>query len=409
MKIWYVLPVFPVLSETFVTTELAALRSLGHELAVHTYAPPPAGAGRLLAERGLADLPVSHGTRRAHLAGLAATARRPAVLLGLLGYALCSSWRRPRQLLASLAWVPRSIGIWRDTLRGRPDVVHLFWGHYPSLLGKLVLDRAPQVALTTSLGAYDFTMGYGGSAPVARRAGMVRTYAAVNVPDLLSMGVDERRIVLEFHGIDLSLLPDPPPAQVPGRLVTAGRLIPEKGMDDVLRTFARVLAVRPDATLRVFGEGPDRGRLERLAGELGLAGAVDFAGHVSHALVFAELSKAEVLLFLTRHEAERLPNVVKEAMACECTCVVARSPGIEELMPGREHGFLVEPGDVEGAAEAVLAVLGEDAASRRRRVELARRHVVERFDPRAIGLRLADRWAALAMEAVQRRGGVDAR
>lgn len=347
---------------------------------------------------------MEYGTWRSHLGGLAGALRRPALLVRLLRFVLRNAWRQPRQLAASLCWVPRSLGIYRAVERRAPDVVHLFWGHYPALVGRLVLDRLPRVALTTSLGAYDLTMGYRGGSEVAQEAGMVRTYAAVNVPALLDLGIPEGRIVVEYHGIDLSLIPRPQPGKVRGRIVTAGRLIPVKGMDDVLRVLAEVRAAHPHATLHVLGGGPDRRRLERLADELGVSAAVEFTGHVPHARVFRALAEAEILLFLTRHDAERLPNVVKEAMACGCTPVVNDCLGIEELVVDGT-GFVVAPGDLAAAVEAVTRLLAEGAASRERRLAAARRHVLAHFDPSRIARRLADRWA----ELVRRSGAVAVR
>src|SRR5690606_1543069 len=117
------------------------------------------------------------------------------------------------------------------------------------------------------------------------------------------------------------------------RVVVAGRLVEAKGVDDALRVFGAVLRSAPFATLRVLGEGEELPRLKRLATSLGLKGAVEFEGHVSHRRVLEELSRAEVLLHLSH--SERLPNVVKEAMACRCVAITTRTEGIEELV---EHG-----------------------------------------------------------------------
>ena len=83
-------------------------------------------------------------------------------------------------------------------------------------------------------------------------------------------------------------------------------------------------------------------RDERLARALGIRESVEFRGQVTYDSVLAALASAEVLLFLSRHEAERLPNVVKEAMASRCICIVSRTPGIEELIPNGRIGFIVE-------------------------------------------------------------------
>ena len=59
------------------------------------------------------------------------------------------------------------------------------------------------------------------------------------------------------------------------------------GVDHVIQIFARILAVHPDASLVVLGDGPERPALERLVATLGLTSAVAFKGHglrIDHAV-----------------------------------------------------------------------------------------------------------------------------
>jgi glycosyltransferase involved in cell wall biosynthesis len=352
MNVAYVTMKFPVPSETFACTDVRALRQSGVGVSVYTMRRPLGRAARMLEERGLSDLPVSQGTLRADLRGLAAMATRPITAARLVAWIVRVAWRHPRHLLKSLTLVPRSMGILSELQRDRPDVVHLFWGHYPSLVGFLVLDALPTAVLSLFVGTYDLERRFDGTGWVARRAALVSTHARCNFPDIEAFGVPPGSIHLAYRGIDPGLFSRERP-KVRCRIVTAGRLDSDKGMEDVLLTFREILAPWPEATLRILGDGTERARLERFSAELGLGQSVRFLGHVAHHAVADELAEAEVFLHLSRSVDDRLPNAIKEAMASRCVCIVTETSGIDELVEDRRHGFVVSQGNVASAAARV--------------------------------------------------------
>ena len=351
MKVAYIIMRFPVLDEAFASTDIRVLRDDGVSVSVHTMRAPQVSSSRLLGERRLSGLAVSQGTFARNLKGLATCLGRPALLLRLLMWLLRLTWKRPTQLAASVVLVPRSMGILSELEHEPPDVVHLFWGHYPSIVGYLVLTALPHCVLSVFLGAYDLTRKYGGTAWVARRAALVSTHARWNFPLIEALGVPGERIHLAYRGIDPALFNAKGGCKTRRRIVSAGRLDEDKGIHDVLLVFQRVLARWPDATLRILGEGEDRARLERLSQSLGIDDAVRFLGHVPHHNVASELSTAEIFLHMSRDE--RLPNVVKEAMASRCLCVVTDTQGIDELVVEGRHGFVVQRRSVEAAAARI--------------------------------------------------------
>lgn len=153
----------------------------------------------------------------------------------------------------------------------------------------------------------------------------------------------------------------------------------------------------PDASLVILGDGGQRENLEALVASLGLEQSVTFLGHVSQETVLAELDLAEVFLFLSRKPSERLPNVVKEAMSCKCLCIVTETPGIEELLRDKEHGFVVSKDHPLEAAEMIdEAFSGRvDTASM---VEAAYRHVNEAFDVDSLMIRYYNTWKTIMNE-----------
>lgn len=394
MRVWYILMTFPRPSETFVCNDIKALRGLGEEVSVRTLLSSPKGAEELLVERDLGGLPVECASLRTQMRGLGVALRRPRTAWRLLAWIVGHSRRYPRHLLKSLVLVPRALDLLVQVERERPAVVHLYWGHYPAVLGHLILENCPQVTLSLGLSAYDLVTGYPGSRSVARRAHLVTSWAAANVDSIAALGVVRDEIQVIYQGVDLSRVRGREFEKVPHRIVTAGRLIAAKGMDDVLQAFKGTLQRHGDATLVILGEGPEKAALEQLARDLGIGEAVTFAGHVSHEEVFEQMGSAEVFLFMSRYRGERLPNVVKEAMACGCIVVTSRTTGIDEVIDDTINGFVVEQGDTDTVVERLDSIFARPAEALSVAAAGTRR-VYSRFDLEQIMRDLADRWRRL--------------
>ncbi len=182
----------------------------------------------------------------------------------------------------------------------------------------------------------------------------------------------------------------PPPAsaaipseRAPGlRLVAIGRLFPVKGFDLLLRAFAQAAPRIPDGRLEVWGEGPERASLERLARELGLSGSARFMGITDRP--FDVLRNADVFVMPSR--AEGFPNALVEAMACGLPVISSDFGGAaREILRDGVDGLLVPREDPSSLAEAMVR-LSEDPELRGRLSGRAV-EVVERFShDRVMGL-----------------------
>ncbi|MDX6510550.1 MAG: hypothetical protein QOE36_54, partial [Gaiellaceae bacterium] len=115
---------------------------------------------------------------------------------------------------------------------------------------------------------------------------------------------DWLRRELARHGVESVEIPYPvlpafegyrrAPAEAPTFLYV-GRLAVEKGVDVLLRAFARLLRREPEAALRVAGDGPERARLEGLTHALGIEESVVFCGRLDPRGVERELAGAWAL------------------------------------------------------------------------------------------------------------------
>jgi len=179
---------------------------------------------------------------------------------------------------------------------------------------------------------------------------------------LLLEGVPADRIEVAEPGADLTRFSVAPGSPAGAHVVlSAGRLVWEKGHQDVLRALAALrggLTGEPRADVRglVVGSGPEEARLKRYAGELGLGGAVEFRSTVPYDQMPSLYAGASALVLAslpTRGWEEQFGMVLAEAMASGLPIVACSTGAIPEVLGGQ--GTLVPAGDWMGLARALAA------------------------------------------------------
>ena len=176
-------------------------------------------------------------------------------------------------------------------------------------------------------------------------------------------------------------MPDPalrarhcPPDRYDSLLLHVSNFRPVKRLDAVVDVFRRVREQRR-AKIVLVGDGPERGRVETLAREAGVAEHVEILGELDD--VRGLLSVADVFLLPSAQESFGLAAL--EAMACGVPVVASRVGGLPEVITDGLTGYLRDPDDHAGMAAAVLDLL-DDPSLRQRVAHLARASVVDRFD-----------------------------
>ena len=178
MRVTYVTMQSPATSETFASSNVAALRRLGVDVRVVGMRPPHTDHERMLAERGLQDVPIRPMTPARYATSTLLAVRHPVRTWTLLHWAFRWHWLRLHVLLRCLALLPSAQAVFASLRAQDPEIVHLFWAHYPSMVAILLMRYSPQTPRTVFLGAYDLDEGrYGsileGSVSVARAADVV--------------------------------------------------------------------------------------------------------------------------------------------------------------------------------------------------------------------------------------------
>jgi glycosyltransferase involved in cell wall biosynthesis len=256
----------------------------------------------------------------------------------------------------------------RQLRASRADVVHAHdWGCYLDAMGAAWLAGVP-VAVQTVHGEY---MAYGPGRLTALKKSLrhflERRAAAhfgnvVCVSDALrahvgaEIGIPEDRLLTISNGVQVPPLVRTRRAERGAlRIISVGRLAAVKNYGLLLRAFAAIAATSPRASLTLVGDGPERAPLERLAGELGVAGAVRFLGFRTD--IDELLAQADV--FALTSTSEGIPMSILEAMKSGLAVVATRVGGVPATVADGETGLLVDSGDEAMLARALHA-LNED-------------------------------------------------
>ena len=183
--------------------------------------------------------------------------------------------------------------------------------------------------------------------------------------ELDSIGYPTARVLKVTNGIPL-----PPANSLEARpsdsktvnAVFVGRLSAEKGLPDLLHTWATIKGrASRSVKLRIIGDGPQADELRMLASALDLGDSVEFLGHSED--VSAELAQAD--LFVLPSYAEGNSNAILEAMRAGLPIVATRVGGAAIQVGSEGERFIVAPGDRHGLAGRLLELIEIETLRRR--------------------------------------------
>ncbi|MGA7794142.1 MAG: glycosyltransferase family 4 protein [Candidatus Acidiferrales bacterium] len=136
---------------------------------------------------------------------------------------------------------------------------------------------------------------------------------------------------------------------------TAGRLVPQKGMEYFLRAARDVLEDFPNVIFKVIGSGPERKNLEQMAVDLEVSQNVIFAGESTD----MPGAYASMDVFVLASIDEGMPMVILEALASKRAVVATRVGAVPNLVIHEKTGLLVAPKDIQALKRAILRLLND--------------------------------------------------
>src|SRR6202162_5597587 len=307
---------------------------------------------------------------------------RPEDAVGLPGPSGRIAWHAFSHSRSALAW-----GLaWRLN-RARPDL--LLFTHV-SFLPLAVLVRAisprTRVAVLAHGAEVWRPLPFNVSHQLGRADAIVAPSEYTSQRLVENNRVDPLRLVQIPHGLGPEWTADSDPGKVssgsPLVLLSVARLVHEetfrggKGIERVLRAMPEILRLCPDVFYRIIGDGDDRSRLARLAGELGVSKQVEFLGSIDDEALRQAYARADLFVLPTTIEGFGL--VFLEAMYNRLPVVAARAAAAVEVVAHGETGILLPPGD-EGALATTIAALLESPERIREMGDAGRRRVEDKF------------------------------
>lgn len=277
--------------------------------------------------------------------------------------------------------LPRLVRLLRDS--GPPIVhSHLFWA---DIVARLAGKWAGALAVVSSAQASVYEPGVEHVFSNKRRwldrltgrlgcDGYIAVSNFVKESHVRWLGIKEEKVRVIPNALDVEALVDsvkgllgradvlrglgiPENARV---VVSVARLVVPKGQNKAIEAVAHLGQDGEEYHLLLVGEGPHRSRFESLARSLGVADRVHFLGVRNDVPAILKASDCFVLPSLL----EGMPYALLEAMLFEVPCVASSIGPHREVIRHGESGWLLEPDNVKGLAEAISRVFLEPEVAR---------------------------------------------
>jgi glycosyltransferase involved in cell wall biosynthesis len=214
------------------------------------------------------------------------------------------------------------------------------------------------------------------------------------VERLQGLGVDPARVEVALQSADVEPLRGvarPPRSDGPVRVLSVGRLVPDKNLGLLLEAWAAAGFAEGEAELEVRGGGPLESELRAQAERLGVPAR--FGGYASPADLQAAYSGADLLALVSTYEPFGV--TVREAAAAGLPLICSRRAGAAgDVAVEGENALLVDPGSVTDVSEALRRLVGDSQL--RARLAAGSRTVTERHPPEAD----AEAWERAVLRAI---------
>ena len=222
-------------------------------------------------------------------------------------------------------------------------------------------------------------------------------------------GVPAAKVRVMHPGVDTSVfVPEPRTAAARERLgwsgrtvvLTVGALQKRKGQDMMIRALPEIRRQCPDILYVMIGEGWERGYLDALVAECGVADAVQFRGIPSDDELIECYQQCDLFVLANRQvgwDFEGFGIVLLEAQACGRPVIAGRSGGAPETVDEGRSGELVSGDSPEAIAAAVTRLLHAPEL-REAMGARGRAWVVERFDWSVLTRQARDVFASIASD-----------
>ncbi len=378
MRIAYLFARYPVLSQTFIDTEILALERMGVEIEIYSiYAPPTS---------------FRHGHHARMKAPIFYAPPQPLMKLGEQEARKTGRW--PEGLIADhdarfgtehKTSLRARNAIYLAEIFQRRGITHCHV-HFANTATHtaIFVKHLTGIPFSMSTHGQDFMVDLGNDdllREFAKEAEFVANeteWCKELLKELCPASKD--KMIRVFNGMDLSNFPPIVPVNNPvPRIVSIGRLIEFKGFHHLIAASGMLRDRGVPFECDIVGEGPWRPQLQEQIDTLKLADHVRLTGAVPQEQVFQALRGCDIFALACikdrKGASDVFPTVILESMASGKPVVSTRIAGVPEQIVHGETGFICEPHDEVGLADALEKVLrspelrAEFGAAGRRRLE----------------------------------------
>ncbi len=365
-RIAYFINCFPSFIEAMIYREVMSLRSRGCELTVFSIRRPQP-----------TDVPdearsVATGTRyilpvrwwRLLLSHLHAIARFPLKYPRTFVEVVGGTHERFRDRLRTVCHFVEGVAVIPEVERLGIEHVHAHWAVGGATCA-MVVSRLLGLPFTFTAHAYDIWLDRLLLPEKIRAAETVITCTDYNRRHLIeAYGGSPEKIRVVYHGLDLTRFQRRTRiANRRPRILSVGRLVEQKGYEDLIRVCADLASAGIDFDCEIVGEGPLREKLARLITTLQVGDVVRLTGRIVGDAILDCYGRADVfaLFCVEASDGDRdgIPNTMIEAMAMELPVASTRYTGVPELVVEDETGFLSDCGDRNAMGESLRRLLSD--------------------------------------------------
>lgn len=363
MKIAFVMPLFPKLSETFILNQVTGLLERGHHVDI-------------FAERRSGEFPVHADVEKYKLLDcthyyLDVPSNKLIRLLTGINLILKYFKKHSKIIL-------RSLNIFRY---GRPalslsllyktapflenyDIIHCQFGTIGNW-GAVLKELGIEAKLVTTFHGFDIRLGVekGGHIyhNLFNKGDCFIAISDYNYDNLIKFGLDKNKIVCLPVGIDISSFSKHQSKNSGNTktivILTVARLVKEKGLQYGIKAVHKLLQQRPGLSLKyyIIGDGPLKEDLTNLTRKLMLSGVVHFHGSLKQKDIIEEMKQSNIFLFPSI--AEALPVSLMEVQAVGLPVVATRVGSINQIVSDGKSGFLVPERDVDSLTDRLAYLI----------------------------------------------------
>jgi glycosyltransferase involved in cell wall biosynthesis len=198
----------------------------------------------------------------------------------------------------------------------------------------------------------------------------------------IDFGIPVEKITVCYIGVDTERFRPGgmPISQRPSRVLFVGRLIEKKGAAYLIEAFSDISRKIPDAELVIVGDGPLRQQLETQA--RATSARITFLGALNNDQIKLQLDQARIFclpsITASNGDAEGLPIVILEALACGVPVVTSARGAVGEAVVNNESGFTFPERDIARLITLLTSLLTDNSLVERCSLN-ARQHIVSHF------------------------------